>query len=218
MQTRPGFLAGAPDHAPEAAPRVAQRRHEQPRPAVAVAARHARGRTLAIVDLHLLTGQEAQAVELLGLMLAQVAHEALDRVVGASEAVLVDQVLIDGCGVAPQPQLRLDESPVRLARRHRHPRRCRWPGWRSLRYRVGGHPGGICRSSHPLLVAADRLAIDPGHALDLALAGPGLQQRPDRRLQMQLQDVHSYPLCREGPKVTSCSAPASRKNRQISAS
>jgi hypothetical protein len=93
---------------------------------------------------------------------------------------------------------------------------------------VGGRGGGVCATGsvatpgefvgHPLLVPADRLAVDPGDALDLALAGSSLQQRPDRCLQMQLQDVHSYPLYREGPKVTSCSAPASRKNRQISAS
>src|SRR6185295_9070261 len=58
---------------------------------------------------------------------------------------------------------------------------------------AGGHPGGICRggSREALLVHADRLAIDPGHSCDLALGPTGLQQRPYRRLQVRLQDVHS---------------------------
>lgn len=63
------------------------------------------------------------------------------------------------------------------------------------------HPGGIrrCSSGEPLLVPADRLAIDPSDAFDLPLAGAGLQQGPDGCLQMWLQDVHSwYPLGVEG--------------------
>jgi hypothetical protein len=197
VQPGPGFLAGAPDHAAVAAPRVAQRGHEQPRLAPAVAARHAGGRTLAVVDLHLLARQEGQTVELLGLAVAQLARKALDGVVGAGIAVKIHQVLVDGHGVAAQAQLGLDEGAVRLASRgrgrcHRGQWRCqrrrRWPGWGNLLRRagghprgVGGHPGGICRSGggEPLLVAADRLAIDPRDALDLALAGAGLQQGPD---------------------------------------
>ena len=53
--------------------------------------------------------------------------------------------------------------------------------------------------------AADRLAIDARDALDLSLAGPGVQQGPDGRLQVRLQDVHSVALSRmRGRKVTSC--------------
>ena len=83
---------------------------------------------------------------------------------------------------------------------------------------AGGHPGGIClpRQREALLVTADRLAIDPRDALDLALAGAGLQQGRDGCLQMRLQDVHSlFPLDIEGMKVTSCQpdAPGRRRRR-----
>ena len=45
---------------------------------------------------------------------------------------------------------------------------------------AGGQGGGIWRvGGEPLLVAADRLAIDPREALYLALAGAGPQQGPD---------------------------------------
>jgi predicted ATPase len=101
VQPGPGLLAGAPDHAPEAAPRVAQRGHEQSRLAPALGARHARERPLPVVDLHLLTGQEGQAIELLGLAVAQLEREALDRVVGAGEAVLVHQILVDARTALP---------------------------------------------------------------------------------------------------------------------
>ncbi len=171
VQPGPGLLAGAPDHASEAAPRVTQRGHEQPRLAVAIGARHARERPLAVVDLHLL-----------GLAVAQLAHEALDRVVGPGEAVLIHQILVDGHGIATQSKLGLDEGAVGLAGRSR--RRSRWPGWGNLLRRagahpsgVGGHPGGSCRGGggESLLVRADRLAIDPRDPLDLSLAGAGLQ-------------------------------------------
>jgi len=78
VQPRPGLLAGAPDHTAVAAPRVAQRGHEQPRLAPALGAGHARESTLAVVDLHLFARQEGQAVELLGLAVAQLVGEALD--------------------------------------------------------------------------------------------------------------------------------------------
>ena len=84
------LLAGLLHHAPEAGERVAQRGHEQPWPAVLVAAGHPGQCTLAVVDLHLLAGQEAQAVELLGLLRAQLAHEALDGVVLPSKTSGID--------------------------------------------------------------------------------------------------------------------------------
>jgi len=132
VQLGPGLLAGLPHHAPEAAARVPQRGHEQPRAPVDVLARHARERPFAVVDLHLLAGQERQSVELLGLALAQLAHEPFDRVVRPSKAVLVDQVLVNRHGVASQAQLRLDPRTVRLARRGGCGARRRWPPWGNL--------------------------------------------------------------------------------------
>lgn len=73
---------------------------------------------------------------------------------------------------------------------------------------VGGRGGGICRGSggEPLLVIADRLAIDPDDAMNLSLAGASLRQGPEGCLQMCLQDVHSsYPFDFEGWEVMSSS-------------
>src|SRR6266481_681087 len=171
-------------------------------------------------SLPLFARQELEPIELLGLVGAQLAHEALDAVVGAVEPVLVDQVLPDRHGVASPAQLLLDERPVRLARRHRAGgRRRRWPGWRNLLRQAGGHPGGICPlGGQALLVRADRLAVDPRDPLDLSLARPALQERAQGRLQMRLQGVHSNPPSREGAKVTPCPVPPRQPDESVSPS
>jgi hypothetical protein len=115
VQFGPDLLAGVPDHAAEAAPRVAQRGHEQPGSAIALGAGHAGERAFAVVDLHLLGRREAQAVELLGLAHPYAGHEALDGVVAAGKAVGVDEILVDGRGVAAQAQLGFDEGAVGFA-------------------------------------------------------------------------------------------------------
>ena len=43
------------------------------------------------------------------------------------------------------------------------------------------------------MIAADGLSIDPGLALNLPLGNPLAQKRVNRRSQMGLQDVHSFP-------------------------
>ena len=58
----------------------------------------------AIVDLHLFAGQKLQAVELLRLVLAKLARETHHRLVAGGEALLVDQILVDGHGITAQPQ------------------------------------------------------------------------------------------------------------------
>lgn len=133
----------------------------------------------------LLAGGELQAVKLLGRTLAHPTGKALDAVVGAGEPVLIDQVLVDGHEVAFEPQLRFDEGAVRFVGRDRWLRASRWSGWGwgNLKLRAGGHPGGICLlSGKAQLIRADRLAIDPGCALNLALTPARLQQRRYRRL------------------------------------
>ena len=114
----------------------------------------------------------------------------------AAERMLIHQILVDRHGIALQAQLRLDEGAVGLARRLRRKHRCghrrRWPGWRSLPVRAGGHPGGLCALAHQALVVdADGLAINPSEPVDLALCGPAFEQGPDGGLQMRFQDVHS---------------------------
>jgi hypothetical protein len=103
------------------------------------------------------------------------------------EAAL-DQILVDALGVAAELDLRLDPAAVLLAGRAGL-LRCpsRWPGWGNLlsasaafaAVGAGGHPGGICPRLLAQLqaVPADRLAIHPRLALDLALAAPLAQQR-----------------------------------------
>ena len=141
----PGLLRRVPDHAPEAAARVTQGHDEQARPAVTVAARHARQRALAVVDLPLFARGELQPVELLRLALHQPAGEALGAVVAAGEAEPVDQVLVDRRVVAAQAQLGLDEGAMRFTQRLWSAVGCRWPGWENFSLRAGGRGGGICR-------------------------------------------------------------------------
>lgn len=143
MQLGPYLVTGLPHHEPETGTGVPQGGHEQAGFAVPLAAGHACGRALAVVHLHLLAGQEGQAIELLRLLVAQLCAEAFDRVVLASKAVLVDQVLVDGRGVALQTQLSFDEPAPGFAQGGGHRPRSRWPGWGSLLCRAGGHPGGI---------------------------------------------------------------------------
>ncbi|KLN52038.1 hypothetical protein VPARA_68490 [Variovorax paradoxus] len=196
VQLSPDLLAGFPDHAAEATPRVAQRGHEQAGFAPALGARHPRGGAFTVVDLHLLAGRKAQTIKLLGLLVAKLGAEPFDRVVGAVKAVQVDQVLVDGGGVAAQAQLGVDEGAVGFAlgggQRRRYRPGSRWPGWSSLTGKVGGHPGAVCRiGGEALLVGPDGVARNAGDAFDLALGGAALEQRPDGGLQMWLQDVHS---------------------------
>ena len=181
VQLGPDLVAGLPDHVPETGARVAQRGHEQAGFAVALAAGHAGGRPLSVVHLHLLAWQEAQAVELLGLLVAQLGAEPFDRVVLPGKAVLVDQVLVDGCGVALQTQLGFYELAVGFAQGGDSRPRCnsesRWPGWGSLTghsLRAGGHPGAVCPlCGKALLVGADGVTRNPRDPLDLSLAGVG---------------------------------------------
>ena len=201
VQLRPGLLAGLPHHTAEAPPRVAQRHDEQPRAAPALGDRVEGQRTLTVVDLRLFAGGELQAVELLGVTLAQPGHEALDAVVAVAKTVVVHQVLVHGHGVALQPRLGFDELAPGLARRGARQRGSRWPGWgnlsprrRGCRFSPGGQPGGIYTLSlKSALVGPDGLAVNPRDALDLALAAPLLQQRGDGGLLVRLQDVHSLP-------------------------
>jgi hypothetical protein len=88
--------------------------------------------TLTVIDLGFFARQEFESVELGRLGLLQRPAEALDAVVATGKAVLVDQVLIDRRCITPQPNLRFDPAPMRLAGRAGI-RRSRWPGWRNLR-------------------------------------------------------------------------------------
>jgi hypothetical protein len=65
--------------------------------------------------LRLLAGGELETVELLGIDVAQGAHETLDALVARGEGELVDQILIDRLRVALQADLLLDPFAMRFA-------------------------------------------------------------------------------------------------------
>lgn len=110
MELRPDLLAGLPDHPPEAAPRVAQRHHEQTGTAVPAAPGINRHSAPAIVDLGLLAGEELKLIKLLGIAVSQRAHKPLDALVAGRKAKLIDQILVDRLRIPLQADLFFDPS------------------------------------------------------------------------------------------------------------
>src|SRR6267143_1748741 len=94
---------------------VAQRHHEQPRPAILAALRVAHHRTTAVVDLRLFScGGENNACRFWKLG-AKLANEALHRLVASSKALIGDQILPDGHGIPATTESLLDQIAVWLA-------------------------------------------------------------------------------------------------------
>jgi len=95
---------------------AAQRHHEQPGAPVLAAlgiAHHGAG---AVIDLRLLASRGDDHDAGFGrLRSASLTHEALHALVATGEAVLGDQVLPDGHGVAAAAEPHVDGLPVRLA-------------------------------------------------------------------------------------------------------
>src|SRR5258708_18789595 len=88
---------------------VAQRQHEQPRPAILAALRVAHHRTTAVVDLRLFSwGGENDACRFWKLGAAKLANEALHRLVASSKALIGDQILPDGHGIPATTEALLD--------------------------------------------------------------------------------------------------------------
>src|ERR1700752_145134 len=81
-------------------------------------------------------------------------------------------------------------------------------------------PGGFRRRGRDaLLVVADRLAIDPRDALDLSLAGAGVQQGPDGRLQVSgFKTFTPLPPPDERAESNVLSGPGHRRTRRRRAS
>ncbi len=210
VQLGPDPRAGAGDQEPDGLARVAQRQDEEPGPPVLARVCVADHRSVAVINLGLFPGGAGDDDPGLdGGLLPEGRDEAPHARIAGREAVVVDQVLPDGHGVAPAAQRIDDEVAVGLAGarlrrstglvlgRGSGVTRARVGGGR--RRRVGGHlrrNGRFCRTSgrpspashhHAggLQVAAGRLAPDPGRSLDAS-------QRPAEA--SQRQDLLSFPF------------------------
>ncbi len=95
---------------------VTQRHHEQSCPPVLAALRVADHGAGAVIDLRFFSSygeDDSNGVRQLGS--AKLAHKALHRLVAAGEAVVGNQVLPDGHGIAPTAQPQFDGIAIRLA-------------------------------------------------------------------------------------------------------
>src|SRR5712664_4324008 len=100
---------------------VAQRHHEQSRPAILAALRVAHHRTTAVVDLRLFSrGGENNARRFWTLWSSKRAHEALHRLIAARKTVVGHQVLPDRLAIPSTGEALLDQLPVRFTDT------CRW--------------------------------------------------------------------------------------------
>jgi hypothetical protein len=150
VQLGPRLRTGTKDQQADRLAAVAQRHHEQPGAPVLAALLITHHRTGAIVDLGLFSrcGQN-DSYGLRRGSAAQFTDEALDRLIAAAIAVLTNQVLPDGHGIAPAAQSNFDALSIRFTGAGGGDRggglrlRILW-GFSS---RVGGHLiGRFCRS------------------------------------------------------------------------
>ena len=191
MQLGPDLRARPLDQQPDGLARVAEGQDEEPCPPVLAGVGVADHRSFAVVDLSFFprgAGDDHPGLD--GGLLPDRRDEAPHARIARREAVVIDQVLPDGHGVAPPAKRGHDQLAVGLAGARP---RCstglvsgrgggvtRARVGRGCRRRVGGHlrrNGRVCRSSartaptphhHAcgLQVAAGRLAPDPGRPFD----------------------------------------------------
>ena len=134
MKLGPDLFAGLLGHAPEAASLVPKGHHKQPRASVAARLRIVGQCAFAIIDLSFFAGGERETIELLGINVAQGAHETLDALVARGECELVDQILINRRRVSPQADLLFDPLAMRFACGAGEIERCRLAGSLSSRW------------------------------------------------------------------------------------
>jgi hypothetical protein len=116
VELGPDLLAGLPNHAPEAPPRVPQGHDEQPGAAVAVDLGVAGQRAFAVIDLGFLASGELETVELFRVDVTQSTNETLDALITGGERELIDQILVDGLGVTLEANLLFDPFAIQFAR------------------------------------------------------------------------------------------------------
>ena len=191
VQLGPDLCTRSADQQPDGLARVAQGQNEEPRPTVLARRRIADHRSVAVVDLCLFSrGCRDDGSRLDGGLLPERRDEAPYACITSREAMVIDQVLPDGHGVAPAANGLDDQFAIGLAgarpwrsagavlRRGGGLTRAR--GGRGCCRRVGGHlrgNGRFCRTNGTpataphhqacgLQVAAGRLAPDPGGPLN----------------------------------------------------
>ena len=191
VQLGPDLRARPGDQQPDGLARVAQRQDEEPRPPVLAGDAVTDHRSVAVVDLCFLPrGGGDDHPGLYGGLLPEGGDEAPYTRIARREAMVIDQVLPDGHGVAPAANGLDDQLAIGLAgarpwrsagavlRRGGGLTRAR--GGRGCCRRVGGHlrgNGRFCRTNgrpataphHQacgLQVATGRLAPDPGGPFD----------------------------------------------------
>ena len=233
VQLGPDLCAGAVNQQPDGLARVAQGQDEEPCSAVLAGVRVTDHRSLAVVDLCFFApvrGDHCPGLD--GGLLPDGRDETPHACIARGEAVVVDQVLADGHGVAPAAERVDDQLAVGLARaRLRRPTGpllgdgCGGGGalaGRRGQRRVGGHlrrNGRFCRASgRPstaphlqagrLQVTAGGLAPDPGGLFDLPKRPAEPPQREDLLSFLFLQDVAHAGQERRGSRPVSTSRAA----------
>ncbi len=135
VQLRPDLGARSPDEQPDRLARAAERQDEEARASVLPGASVTDHRPFAVVDLAFLTGRRRDDDARVRRRIAAQGHdEATDTRIPPRKAVVVDQVLPDGDGVAATRQAGGDELAIRLAGA-----RTRGSARRRRTHRVGGH-------------------------------------------------------------------------------
>ena len=234
VQLGPDLRARPLDQQPHGLARVAQGQDEEPCSPVLAGVRVTDHRSLAVVDLCFFApvrGDHCPGLE--GGLLPDGRDEAPHARIARREAVVVDQVLPDGHGVAPAAERVDDQLAVGLARARvwrstglLRGDGCRGGGalaGRRSRRRVGGHlrrNGRFCRASRRpatapdfqagrLQVPAGGLTPDPGGLFDLPQRPAEASQRENLLSFLFLQDVA------HAGAGTSCSRPASTSRAAI---
>ncbi len=145
VQLGPDSGTGAEPEQPNRFTAVAQRHHEQPRASVLARLRMAHHRSVTVVDLAFFPSLGLDDSHRSGTLgSTQLAHEALHGLIASRKAVIRNQILPDGHGVAATAQTQLDDLPIRCAGASR---RRFWGGGQVQTgqiqaSRVGGHPVG----------------------------------------------------------------------------
>ena len=234
VQLGPDLGAGAENQQPDGLARVAQGQDEEPCPPVLAGVGVTDHRSFAVVDLSFLPsigGDHRPSRN--RRLLPDGRDEAPHARIARREAVVVDQVLPDGRGVAPAAERVDDQLAVGLARARlwRSTGLLRGDGCggrgalagRRSRRRVGGHllrNGRICWASRRpataahgqtgrLQVAAGGLTPDPGGLFDPPQRPAEASERENLLPFLFLQDVA------HAGAGTSCSRPASTSRATI---